>query len=166
MTRRSPENAARAATLAAMTCRFRFERIHTPAPARIGWLTFLLAPAPMYGDVSKPPPSPMRKLIFMRIRAAKVGLLERMFQVGSLKYHESIGQMLQYFNYIARSGPLDSMGRLFVDYLANSSLPTNVAAREIEVFNRLFPELQKLERYERRALSRRKFALRTFGAFR
>ena len=102
----------------------------------------------------------------MRIRAAKLGILERMSQVGSLKYHESVGYMLTFVQNLGQRGYWDAVGRMFLDYLNKSPLPKDVAAREIEVFRRLLPELQKLERYERRALSRRKFALRDFAASR
>jgi len=44
-------------------------------------------------------------------------------------------------------------------------LPDDNAGRAIEVFRRALPELVKLDRYEKRALSRRKFATRALCAY-
>ena len=56
--------------------------------------------------------------------------------------------MLTFVQNLGRGGYWDAVGRMFLDYLNKSPLPKDVAAREIEVFRRLLPELQKLERYE------------------
>jgi hypothetical protein len=95
---------------------------------------------------------------FMRVRAAKVGILERMFQVGSLQYHESIGHILpDTVNWMDGAAVFELSGQ--------DSASANAAAREIGVFRRLFPECKSWSAMKGRAFSRRKFALRTFGGF-
>jgi hypothetical protein len=123
------------------------------------WRTFLLAPTPMPGRREQAAAVADAQIDFMRVRAAKVGILERMFQVGSLQYHESTGT----YAILHRLRPIRSIGchGAAVSGLAGQDSAANKRRRS----RRLFSELQKLERYERRAFSRRKFALRTFGGF-
>ena len=90
-----------------------------------------------------------------RVRAAKISTLERIAAFGTLDYPANpdwaeLG-VERFLNGDLPKGP--------------PPLPEDEASRAIEVFRRALPELLKLDRYERRALSRRKFAIRALSTY-
>jgi hypothetical protein len=73
---------------------------------------------------------------------------------------------------LMKNGKRDGLGHLFSrgfehflnDATTEAPLPDNDASRTIEMFRRALPELLTLDRYVRRAFSRRKFAIRALCA--
>jgi hypothetical protein len=85
-----------------------------------------------------------------RVRATKISILEGI----AGETHASLERLVKLFCYIARFGLDRAIERLVQDHISEEPLPREGMVRGLEVFRRALPELLKLERYEKRALSR------------